>query len=559
MHCTSLWLLLLLAVFSSRVAGRHLTQGTAGDRAASTTTASNMAAAASNMSGSVAAHTTGGSSSSAMASGVNNMTFIGYQDSAGLLAPELNPLLVAIQDRHLYNDSKTAVDLVLKESPAEVAAAYRNFTAQASDSGTNSTSSSNVNKEMLQAFVNQTMDPAGSDLIQCQAPDWQPNPPNFLLNLAAAAGNNTTGGDTNASDYRQFGLAVHGLWGLLCRQVSPNVSAAPELHSLLPLPNRTIVPGDRFRETYYWDSYWIIRGLLVSGMQDTAAGLIGNLMAMLERVGHVPNGARVYYLNRSQPPLLSAMVRSVYEASPGAAQLPLLRRALPLLIVEHHYWTNSPKAVKVRDTNGTVHSLSRYWAEWYQPRPESYREDAAQARNITGTSSTNNTRAAQLYHELASGAESGWDYSSRWFADNKTISTIRTTQIIPADLNAWLYQMERNIAWAANLTGNATTYDSFNSAAAARKKAIDALLWDDKAGMWRDGILLPFNSNTSSNTIQNSTNQVYSLTQNPGIFASNFVPLWTGMTQGDAQQGARVVQALQRSSLVGPSGKHTHS
>jgi neutral trehalase len=56
--------------------------------------------------------------------------------------------------------------------------------------------------------------------------------------------------------------------------------------------------GDRFRETYYWDSYWVVRGLLVSRMTQTAAGLIDNLMSMLEAVGHVPNGARVYYLNR---------------------------------------------------------------------------------------------------------------------------------------------------------------------------------------------------------------------------------------------------------------------
>ena len=67
---------------------------------------------------------------------------------------------------------------------------------------------------------------------------------------------------------------------------------------MLYLPNPVVVPGGRFREIYYWDSYWVIRGLLVSGMTDTAAGLVGNLMAMLAAVGHVPNGARVYYLNR---------------------------------------------------------------------------------------------------------------------------------------------------------------------------------------------------------------------------------------------------------------------
>jgi neutral trehalase len=74
-------------------------------------------------------------------------------------------------------------------------------------------------------------------------------------------------------------------------------------------------------------------------------------------------------------------------------------------------------------------TMCRYYANWTAPRPESYREDAELARNVTGTSSPGNPQAAQLYRDLASGAETGWDYSSRWFADNKTLATVRTTQV----------------------------------------------------------------------------------------------------------------------------------
>lgn len=81
------------------------------------------------------------------------------------------------------------------------------------------------------------------------------------------------------------------------------------------------------------------------------------------------------------------------------------------------------------DPNHNTHE-KRYYADWTAPRPESYREDAELAMNVTGTSSPNDSPAAAvLYRELASGAESGWDYSSRWFADNKTLATIRTTQV----------------------------------------------------------------------------------------------------------------------------------
>eukprot|EP00878_Enallax_costatus_P016595 GHUV01017413.1.p1 GENE.GHUV01017413.1~~GHUV01017413.1.p1 ORF type:complete len:351 (+),score=99.53 GHUV01017413.1:657-1709(+) len=248
------------------------------------------------------------------------------------------------------------------------------------------------------------------------------------------------------------------------------------------------------------------------------------------------------------------MVRTVYESLPsGTNSSALIRRALPLLVSEHQYWTSPPKAVRLQGKDGTVHELSRYWAAWYQPRPESYREDAALALNVTGTSDpAQNPAAARLYHDLASGAESGWDYSSRWFGDNKTLATVRTTQIIPADLNAWLYQMESNIAWMANITGDAAVAERFTAAAAARKQAIQELLWDEAEGMWRDGILSPtVNSTNSSST---NPDQVYTLTQNPHVFASNFVPLWTGITEGSASQGAAVVQALKASGLIGPAG-----
>jgi alpha,alpha-trehalase len=56
--------------------------------------------------------------------------------------------------------------------------------------------------------------------------------------------------------------------------------------------------GDRFRECYYWDSYWVVRGLLASGMRATARHIVLNLLHLVNTYGHVPNGARTYYLNR---------------------------------------------------------------------------------------------------------------------------------------------------------------------------------------------------------------------------------------------------------------------
>jgi len=81
------------------------------------------------------------------------------------------------------------------------------------------------------------------------------------------------------------------------------------------LNGRTLViPGGRFKEGYYWDSYWIVKGLIASDMLDTAEEVVRNFLIIVEKYGYVPNGFRKYYLNRSQPPFLTLMIKDVTEA-----------------------------------------------------------------------------------------------------------------------------------------------------------------------------------------------------------------------------------------------------
>ena len=48
-------------------------------------------------------------------------------------------------------------------------------------------------------------------------------------------------------------------------QIAKNVSQFPSRHTLLPVQNPFIVPGGRFREYYYWDTFWIIEGKYAHG------------------------------------------------------------------------------------------------------------------------------------------------------------------------------------------------------------------------------------------------------------------------------------------------------
>ena len=86
----------------------------------------------------------------------------------------------------------------------------------------------------------------------------------------------------------------------------------------------------------------------------------------------MPNGGRVYYSHRSQPPLLTQMV-DIYITNTG--DVDFLRSILPALFTEYEFW------IENRTVTYVVDDYVRYGAELDVPRPESYREDLNTARN----------------------------------------------------------------------------------------------------------------------------------------------------------------------------------
>lgn len=267
---------------------------------------------------------------------------------------KLLTLLVAIQSAALASfgggpdfDPKYYVDIPLRYSLNETARAFDALPRLQNNT---------IPPRVLEQFLSQYFELADSNVIADAPKDFNRIPQNFLPLV-------------HNPQVRKWALQIHELWLELSRKISPSVAMNPNKNTLLPLNNTVLVPGARFREVYYWDSYWVIKGLLVSGMTDTAKGVIENLMELAERYGFVPNGARIYYENRSQPPLLSMMIRAVYEKTHDKA---LLKRALPILLREHAFWTSEPHEVRVRDKNGDEHRLSRFWAHWNSPRPESF-------------------------------------------------------------------------------------------------------------------------------------------------------------------------------------------
>ncbi|OUC44428.1 alpha,alpha-trehalase [Trichinella nativa] len=158
-------------------------------------------------------------------------------------------------------------------------------------------------------------------------------------------------------------------------QVTDQVKTEPNRFTFISVPHPFIIPGGRFREFYYWDTYWILKGLLASEMYETARNMILNFAKIIDQFGFVPNGGRIYYKNRSQPPLLTMSVWDYYQATKDKA---VLVNMLPRLEKELQFWYKN-RGFVYKDENGKTLQLHQYRVDTDLPRAESYTEDLASA------------------------------------------------------------------------------------------------------------------------------------------------------------------------------------
>ena len=126
--------------------------------------------------------------------------------------------------------------------------------------------------------------------------------------------------DTADGSKPAAGIAEHidELWDVLTRE--PDERA--QFSSLIPLPHPYVVPGGRFREVYYWDSYFTMLGLAEAGHVDRIRDMVDNFAYLIDQVGFIPNGNRNYFCSRSQPPYFSLMVELLAKVT-GDRRLPV--------------------------------------------------------------------------------------------------------------------------------------------------------------------------------------------------------------------------------------------
>jgi len=272
-------------------------------------------------------------------------------------------------------------------------------------------------------------------------------------------------------------MHIKNLWGALRREPDKKVEGS----SLLPLPYPYIVPGGRFREIYYWDSYFTMLGLKESGETEMIENMIKNFAYLIETYGYIPNGNRSYYIGRSQPPFFAAMVQLLATIKGDNVYAVLL----PTLEKEYKFWMDGASTLKVGQAyrrvvklkDGTI--LNRYWDDSNIPRQESWREDIE-----TATRSKRNK--IEMYKHLRAGAESGIDFSNRWFADGKNLTSIQVTNYIAVDLNALLSNLEYAISKGYQVTRNDSLANEYRRKGEKRRVAIDKYCWNSKLNYYCD-------------------------------------------------------------------------
>jgi alpha,alpha-trehalase len=365
------------------------------------------------------------------------------------------PVFEAVQSRRLFADSKTFVDAVPSVSADELRRAFADLAPGYSD-------------DDLRALVHRCFRlPERAKTTPLKAP--------------------------NAAEY------VTRTWSRLTK----TATTVPPGSSMLPLPNPFLVPGGRFDECFYWDSYFTALGLIGHGGDQVAEQIADNLVHLQSTVGLIPNGSRTYLATRSQPPVLALLV----------ARLPDPTKYLDALLREHTFWMQPERVIHVDGA-----PLAHYWDSQNTPRPESYAEDVHTNGGIAAP--------CDRFRHLRAAAESGWDFSSRWLDDPDDLATIRCADVLPVDLNTLLVNLEQTISALRDRVKQHKQAATFRQASLARAEVIKKRFFDPSAGWFCD--------------LESS-----SLERRPQLSAAGVLPL-TSSIATDQQAGAVRQTLMQR-------------
>lgn len=366
-------------------------------------------------------------------------------------------IIYTVNRAQLFPDSKTFVDMRLKYPPYIVRSNYRYMIAKYGPA---------PSKEIVRAFVDHNFDPPGLEFESWVPTDWVEQPEAF--------------NKIRDQSLKTYATQLNAFWEQLGRKIKPDVHIRNDMYSMIYVNNPLIVPGGRFIEFYYWDQFWILKGLLHGEMTMTVRGMLENFLQMVEKLGYIPNGGRIYY-RRSHPPLLIPMMRDYLEHT---SNWTFIEKHIGTLEKEFNFWMT--ERTHIVNISGTAYNVSRYNVERGNPRPEAYNPDY----DLTATL-TDNDAKNELYMHLKTAAESGLDFSSRWFIpENLTtvgvLRDIKTRFVMPVDLNVLICRNARILSQFFAGLNNTDKADFYSNLGDQWEDTINKVFWNETEGSWFD-------------------------------------------------------------------------
>jgi len=265
-------------------------------------------------------------------------------------------------------------------------------------------------------------------------------------------------------------------------------------HNQIEVPYTCLVPNDnKFTYIFYWDSFFMFRGLLNTKHEWVIPEMVENFMYLFDKYHIIPNLTHPYSLGRSQPPFLTSMIFDAYAAIQRDTRV---TTKLKHVLKNNHVWLEKHIAV----------AKTEYKDVW---------QNAQNYHHLVPQYNLNRYGDRDVGYAHTSELESGWDMTSRYYN--------RCNEFLPIDLNCFLYKYECDFAKAAQILGSTYEQNYWNDVAQERKDRINNLMWDEKEGFFYD-----------YDYVHQVRSNFHSL--------AGFVPMWAGLAS--YEQAAQMVKKL---------------
>ncbi|CAI5454936.1 unnamed protein product [Caenorhabditis angaria] len=313
--------------------------------------------------------------------------------------------------------------------------------------------------------------------------------------------------EINNMKHLKLAIEINKRWNDLSKVFNQKLLLQPHLFPVRVVQDPFIIPGGRFNVYFYWDSYWIIKGLARARLCESSTFIVKNFISLINQYGYVPNSGHIQLSRRSQPPMLLHMIEEQFASCQN---------------IEYDWLEAAAKEMEFWETNRTIkidnHTMFLYRTQTNCPRPESFLADYNK-----GISSTD---PRKVWRGISSACESGWDFSSRWISDNST-NTIQADRIVPVDLNVIMAKNYYILFELYNLFEMFDFAEVYKNKYEVLSNSIHELMWNENENSWFD-----FNLD-----IESQSNKFY---------ISNLFPLLLPSMQQHANKTVDLVKNITR-------------